>query len=176
LTAAPRQLAQVNLARLRHPVGSPELAGFLAAVDRINARAEQSPGFVWRLQSAGGHLNGAELLNDPLAVVNLSVWESYPPLHDFVYRNAHGSFVRKRGQWFLPLPGPTTALWWVTAGDHPTAADALARLTYLRNYGPTSRAFTVRTRFTATGQREARRQPATGMRMVPVGGSTSLVR
>jgi hypothetical protein len=44
MVAAQRvQLAQVNLARLRHPPDSPRLAEFLAAIDRVNALAEDIP-------------------------------------------------------------------------------------------------------------------------------------
>ena len=46
---ARHQLAQLNVARLVAPIDSPELADFVARLDEINALAEASPGFVWRL-------------------------------------------------------------------------------------------------------------------------------
>ncbi|HSV67648.1 MAG TPA: DUF3291 domain-containing protein [Mycobacteriales bacterium] len=150
----PAQLAQVNLARLRFQADSPRLVDFLAGVERINRLAERSPGFVWRLRTAEGHLNGAELIGDPLAVINLSVWESYPALHSYIYRSQHGHYLRRRAEWFDRLTAPTIALWWVAPGHHPTAAEAIARLSYLRANGPTPRSFTVRCRFTPTGQRD----------------------
>jgi hypothetical protein len=153
---APRQmqLAQVNLARLRFPLDSPGAREFVAAVDRINRLAEHSAGFVWRYRTGEVHPSAAEETGDPLMVVNLSVWQSYAHLHAYVYRSAHGHFVRRRYEWFERIATPATALWWVPAGHRPTPAEALTRLAYLRTYGPTAKAFTVRCRFTPSGERE----------------------
>jgi hypothetical protein len=151
---APVQLAQVNLARLRFPLDSPRMREFVAAVDRINRLAEQSAGFVWRYRTGEAHPSVAEETGDPLMVINLSVWRSYEHLHAYVYRSAHGHYVRRRSEWFEKIPTPATALWWVPAGHQPTPAEALTRLRYLRTYGPTPKAFTVRCRFTPSGNRE----------------------
>jgi len=45
------QLAQVNFSRLVAPLDTPVLADFVAALDPVNAAADQAPGFVWRLQT-----------------------------------------------------------------------------------------------------------------------------
>ena|GEM_PF-2175172 len=45
------QLAQINIGRLIAPIDDPLIADFVAGLDPINALAEQSPGFIWRLQS-----------------------------------------------------------------------------------------------------------------------------
>ena len=147
-------LAQVNLARLRFPAGSPRVREFVAAVDRINRLADQAPGFIWRYGPGEGHLNQADATGDPLMIINLSVWRSYEHLHAYVYRSAHGAFVRRRYEWFERIQAPATALWWVADGDEPTPAEALVRLAHLRAYGPTPQAFTVRSRFTPEGRRE----------------------
>jgi hypothetical protein len=148
----PSQLAQVNIARLRYPAGDPRLAEFTAAVAAINAQAERAPGFVWRHPTGeDGHLTAGELLGDPLVVINLSVWADYQYLHEFTYRSQHAHFVRRQARWFTPIARPVTALWWVPAGAYPTAEQALARLTHLRRYGPSPRAFTIRHRFTRDG-------------------------
>jgi hypothetical protein len=84
-------------------------------------------------------------------VLNLSVWESYEALHMFVYRSAHGAMVKRRAEWFLPTREPSTALWWVRPGEHPSAEEALSRIAVLRRHGPTPRAFTQRVRFTSDG-------------------------
>ncbi len=158
--AGASQLAQVNVARLRHPAGSPQVRAFVAALPQINALAERAPGFVWRWPSGDGHLDGGELLGDPLVVVNLSVWERYEDLHDFVYRSDHARFVRGRSAWFSPLPPPTTALWWVPVGTRPTPEDAVARLRLLRRYGPSPQAFPLRSRFGPDGRPDPGRRPA----------------
>lgn len=44
-------LAQFNIARLRAPLDSPVLAGFVDQLDAVNAIGDASPGFVWRLQT-----------------------------------------------------------------------------------------------------------------------------
>ena len=46
-------LAQVNVGRMRGARGDPQVAGFYAELDRINALADAAPGFVWRLQGDG---------------------------------------------------------------------------------------------------------------------------
>lgn len=159
-------LAQVNIGRLRHAVGSPELREFTAALARINGLADRSPGFVWRYPTAEGHLGGGELFSDPLIFVNLSVWQSYELLHDFTYRSSHGHYVRRRREWFLRMPSPATALWWLPADARPTPAQALTRLRHLRQYGSTPQAFTPRHRFGPNGRSEPRgkRRPQLGSR------------
>ncbi|MEV6608611.1 DUF3291 domain-containing protein [Kutzneria sp. NPDC051319] len=150
-------LAQINVARLRRPFGDPGVREFTDALDTINALAERSPGFIWRHITSDGHLDGADLLGDPLTIINLSLWASYEHLHMFTYRSRHGHFVRRRTEWFTPLSGPTTALWWVPAAHRPTPSECLTRLEYLRRHGPSPRAFTVRRRFDADGAPERRR-------------------
>jgi hypothetical protein len=151
------QLAQINVARLRYPIDAPELREFTAALTRVNTLAERAPGFVWRYPTDFGHLSGTDLLDDPLVVINLSVWQSYECLHTFTYHSTHGHFVRRRAEWFSRMAPPTTALWWVSPHRQPTPDEAVARLRHLRRYGPTADAFTVRRRFTPEGHPEARR-------------------
>src|SRR6516225_6166804 len=49
------ELAQLNIGIIRGPMDSPVMAEFAANLDRVNALAESSPGFVWRLQTADGN-------------------------------------------------------------------------------------------------------------------------
>ena len=81
-------LAQLNVARLRHPIDAPETADFVANLDPINAIADAAPGFVWRLQDDSGNATSFHPEPDPLFIVNLSVWESIAALEDFVRRTA----------------------------------------------------------------------------------------
>jgi hypothetical protein len=147
----------VNVARLRAPVGSPAVQAFVAAVDPVDRLADASPGFVWRLLPGEGHVVTAAP-HDGRMVVNLSVWESYEALHDFVYRSVHGGLLRRRSRWFEPVPQPAAALWWVPSGHRPGVAEALARLDHLRAYGPSVRAFSLRRRFEVDGRPVARRR------------------
>jgi Domain of unknown function (DUF3291) len=145
------QLAEANFARPLHPLTDDRMAAFVEAIARVNMLADEAPGFVWRLASARGHIEGVDLLGLPGTILNLSVWTDYESLHLFTYRGLHGRYLTDRDRWFEPIPGPTTALWWVPAGHQPTPKEAASRLQHLRTWGPTPRAFTVLRRFTATG-------------------------
>jgi hypothetical protein len=145
-------LAQVNVARMRAAPDSPSMAGFMGVVDPVYRMAEASPGFVWRLPGAGGHIPTCRDDVEGWLVVNVSVWISYEALHGFVYRSHHGGLVRRRADWFLPTRQPSTALWWLPDDHRPGLEDARARLALLRNEGPSPRAFSLRRRFDPDGR------------------------
>ena len=95
-------LAQVNIGRLRAPLDSPELAGFVAALDPVNAAADAAPGFVWRLQTEDGNATAVRAFEWDEAgsagvIVNLSVWESAEALAAFVYSDVHRRVLARRG-------------------------------------------------------------------------------
>ena len=48
-------LAQLNVGRARFATDDPRMGEFMGALDSVNALAERSPGFVWRLQSEAGN-------------------------------------------------------------------------------------------------------------------------
>jgi hypothetical protein len=144
------QLAQVNIGRFRAPINSPIMEGFRQQLDPINALADQTPGFVWRLQTEDGNATAIRPYEgDDLMAINMSVWESLEALQRFVYKSHHVETLRDRHQWFEPIEGPILALWWIPAGHIPTVADARERLQYLKDHGPTPQAFTFRTPFPA---------------------------
>jgi hypothetical protein len=143
-------LAQVNIGRFRAPLEDPIMEGFRNALDPINALADCSPGFVWRLQTEDGNATGIRPYGgDNLIAINLSVWASLTALQRFVYKSRHVDTLRGRQQWFEPLQGPILALWWISAGHVPTVAEAVERLEYLKIHGPSPRAFTFRSPFPA---------------------------
>jgi heme-degrading monooxygenase HmoA len=143
-------LAQINVARLVAPIDAPEITEFVAALDPVNARADQAPGFVWRLQTEEGNATAIHAFDDPLVIVNLSVWESLEALEAFVYGDeGHRAVLRRRREWFERPAEAPTALWWIPAGTIPTVAEAATRLEHLRAHGPTAEAFTFRDRFSA---------------------------
>lgn len=145
-------IAQLNVGRAVAPPGSPELADFMAALDRINALAESSPGFVWRLQSASGNATDILVSDDPKSLVNMSVWSSVESLFAFVYRTGHTSVMQRRREWFEKPAEAHLVLWWIPAGHIPTVEEALERLGQLRREGPTPRAFTFSRRYPAPGE------------------------
>ena len=141
------RLAQLNIGRLKAPVDAPETAGFTDNLDRINALAEASPGFVWRLQDEAGAATSIRPFDDEDILVNLSVWTDVEALKAFVYRSAHVEIFRKRADWFHKMEGVHMVLWWVPAGHMPGVEEAKARLIALQEKGPHAEAFTFRDYF-----------------------------
>jgi hypothetical protein len=140
-------VAQLNVGRAVAPLDGPELADFMAWLDRINALAERSPGFVWRLQGDNGNNTALKVSDDPQFIVNMSVWESIDDLHAFTYRSNHKTVFARRFEWFERAAGPNMVMWWVPAGTLPDVHDALERLERLTTRGPSPEAFTFRQRF-----------------------------
>lgn len=135
-------LAQVNVARLVAPIDSPQLAGFVARLDDVNALAEGAPGFVWRLtDDASNNATSVAMYDDRMIIVNMSVWESIEALRAFTYSGAHLEVFKQRREWFSHLRDAATAMWWIPAGHVPSVAEARERLDHLRAHGPTAVAF-----------------------------------
>jgi hypothetical protein len=134
-------MAQVNIARMKAPLDDPLMAGFVERLDEINALADRSRGFVWRLQTAEGNATYLRPYDDDRILFNLSVWETANALKHFVYRTAHTQLLRQRQQWFEQFAGAYVALWWVPAGHVPGIDEAKKRLAYLDAHGPTQFAF-----------------------------------
>lgn len=156
MTQVPRHIAQVNIARMHAPLDDPLMAGFVARLAEINALADRSRGFVWRLQTEEGDATYLRPYDDDRILFNLSVWESVESLKEYVYRTAHGEVMRRRRQWFEKFGGMYMALWWVEAGHTPSVAEAKARLEYLQEHGETAHAFTFKQTFPPTEREEER--------------------
>ncbi|GAB7104450.1 DUF3291 domain-containing protein [Streptomyces phaeofaciens JCM 4814] len=145
------ELAQVNIARLKFPLDSPELKDFVDALDPVNADAEAAPGYVWRLQSEGGDATDIPVFGDSWLIVNMSVWRDTDALTAYMYQGRHREMLSRRREWFERVREAMAVLWWVPAGHRPTVAEAEARLLHLRAHGPTPYAFTLRTSFPPQG-------------------------
>ena len=137
-------LAQINVGRILGPIDSSLMAEFVERLDEINALADGSPGFVWRLQTEDGDATAIRPFDDDMIIITMSVWESPAALHDYVYRSGHAEVMRRRREWFSRMTEAFLALWWVPAGHRPTVAEGVARLERLRIDGPTPHAFTFR--------------------------------
>jgi hypothetical protein len=134
-------LAQINIARLLAPIDDPRIAEFVAQLDTINAVAEESPGFVWRLKSDSGNATDIAYNDDPFVIVNMSVWESLAALRDYVYRSQHVQVLKDRANWFEKMEKPHYCLWWIPAGHVPTVAEGRQRLEHYQLHGPTQHSF-----------------------------------
>jgi hypothetical protein len=144
-------LAQANIGRIVAPLDTPQLAGFVEALEPVNALADAAEGFVWRLQTEDGDATAIRPFDDDLLLVNLSVWRSVESLAEFVYRSAHRDVMVQRRQWFEPMRQAFLVLWWLPAGTVPTVADVAERIDRLRRLGPTPEAFTFRQAFPPPG-------------------------
>lgn len=140
------ELAQLNIAIMKEPLESPSMADFVANLERINALAESSPGFVWRLQTEAGDATAMRPLGEN-TLVNLSVWQHVDSLNNYVYGSAHVEIMRRRKEWFERMREAYVVLWWVRKGHRPTVPEAIAKLALLRAKGPSVEAFTFRHAF-----------------------------
>ena len=149
------ELAQFNLGIVKGPMDSPVMADFVASLDRINAEADQSPGFVWRLTGDAGDAAVRRYLGAEHIVANLSVWQGLDPLRRFVYDSGHLGMLQRRRDWFERLGDAFQVLWWVPKDRRPEVAEALARLELLRSKGPNPEAFTFRDPYPAPDEGRA---------------------
>lgn len=152
---ASHELAQLNIGVIKGPMDSPVMADFAANLDRINAVAEASPGFVWRLQTDAGDATAIRPFDDENMLVNMSVWRDVAALNSYVYSSAHVELMRRRREWFEPMREAFLVLWWVPRGHRPSVEEAIARLETLRAKGPTAEAFTFRKAFAPPGSAAA---------------------
>jgi hypothetical protein len=137
-------LAQVNIARMKAPLDDPSMASFVARLAEINALADRSPGFVWRLQTEAGDATYLRPYDDDRILFNLSVWETVDALKAYVYKTAHAELLRQRRDWFEHFAGSYVALWWVPQGHIPGIDEAKRRLVHLDEHGPSRFAFTFK--------------------------------
>jgi hypothetical protein len=142
------QLAQLNIAKMKYVVEAPEMADFVNNLERVNALAEQSPGFIWRLQTEEGDATSIRAFG-PDILVNMSIWKDVESLHNFVYRTAHTSIMRRRKEWFERISEAYAVLWWIPVGRYPELEEAKEKLEYLKAHGPSASAFTFKKAYPA---------------------------
>ncbi len=145
-------LAQINIAFFKTPIFNTANDDFHKAIDGVNAVAENTPGFIWRLEDDEPQRGGIDLFANPDMIINMSVWEDQESLSAFVYRDkSHRDIMRRKEEWFQDIE-IYMALWWIKAGETPTLQDAAERLDILAANGPTEEAFTFKDSFPAPDQ------------------------
>ncbi|WP_374353315.1 DUF3291 domain-containing protein [Chitinimonas sp.] len=142
-------LAQVNIAKALAPLDQPLMQGFVEQLDRVNALADAHPGFVWRLQTEDGDATSVQAFDDPLLLVNLSVWQGFEALKDYVYSGEHLQMLRGKKQWFEKSAKSPLALWWVPAGHLPDVLEARQKIEQLWRDGPSAAVFSFAQPFPA---------------------------
>ena len=146
-------IAQFNVAKMIAPFDDEIMQGFVDGLEPINKMADNSPGFVWRLQDDSGDATSIQVFEDKAILVNMSVWENLDALKRFVYQSAHLEFLRNKKAWFQPLTGPSLVLWWIRRGEIPAVAEGKRRLELLSTRGPSQEAFTFSQTFPAPNER-----------------------
>ena len=137
-------LAQVNIGRARGEMTDPVMAEFVANLPEINALADHSPGFVWRLQTEDGDATAVRPYadtRDPHQSFRMGGRAGAARLR---LRSAHAGVMRRRREWFERFERIYVALWWVPAGHRPSVAEAVERLAHLERHGPTPFSFSFR--------------------------------
>src|SRR5262245_26636100 len=128
-------LAQVNIARMRGIADAPVMAGLVARIAEMNALADGSPGFVWRLPASEAPPDTLRVFDgyfvpfEPERLFyNLSVWNTVDDLQRYVYRTEHAQMLRGKGDWIGDFDRAHLAMWWIPAGTRPTIEESAARL------------------------------------------------
>ena len=142
------QIAQINIAKMKAPLDSPIMAEFVNNLDRINALAEKSKGFVWRLKDENNNATSIRIFNDDYLLVNMSVWKDIESLMGFVYESDHVKIFKRRKEWFDSMTEIHMAIWYIENGHYPSELEAKGRLEYLRAHGESPYSFSFKNRFT----------------------------
>lgn len=142
-------LAQVNIAKMIDEIDSPTMADFVNNLDRINALAESSPGFIWRLVEEENNATSITIFDDRFIIVNMSVWKTIDSLFKFTYSTDHVEIFKRKKEWFHKIKERHMALWYIDENTMPSPQQAKERLAYLQKHGETPHAFTFKSKFTA---------------------------
>ena len=141
-------IAEINIARMKGVnINDPIMKEFVDNIDTVNAIAESSKGFVWRLKDDSDNATNMKIFDDEQVIVNISVWESIEDLENFMYKSFHSDFLRRRKDWFHRFGKVYTAMWWTGAGQFPTIEEAVENLDYLEKFGVSEKVFDFRVTF-----------------------------
>ena len=133
-------LAELNIGRFKHPTSDPRMADFMDNLDRVNALAERSEGFVWRLKSDGSN-NATDLRVGDDYAVNMSVWTDAKSLENYVFKTVHAQFYKRKAEFFDLMEKPHMVFWWIPKGHTPSLSEAMDKLQDFEKNGATQRAF-----------------------------------
>jgi hypothetical protein len=138
------QLAQVNIGIAKGAMDSEVMKVFNDNLDPINAIAEASEGFIWRLKDEGG--NATDIVFSDIAneLVNMSVWQSVEALKHFMFKTHHIDFLKRKKEWFETPTEATYVLWWIPTGHIPSIEEAKQKLSLIRKHGETAEAFSFK--------------------------------
>ena len=137
-------IAQFNIARARWPLDDPRMSEFTNMIGRMNALAERSPGYLWRLEDERGS-DAPKFPDDPLMTLTLSVWRDLGSLRAFTWHTIHKRFRMRTAEWFEPHKQAYLAIWPIADDHRPDGREAIAMLELLRREGPSDKVFGTET-------------------------------
>ena len=120
-------LAQVNIGLLRAPIEDPIMEGFRSQLDSINALADRSPGFVWRLQTEDGNALAIRPYADERRLKERGPWSEA-----FTFRTPFPSQDAPSGDMAVLDARPILASGWCVV----FIASVVDRIARLGNAGP----------------------------------------
>jgi hypothetical protein len=142
------QIAEINVARMKGiNINDPITKEFVDNLDKVNALAESSQGFVWRLKDESNNATNLNPYNDEQVIINISVWQSIETLEDFIYKTFHTEFLKRRKEWFQSYGKAYTAMWWIPQGQFPPIQEAIEKLDYYQKNGPSELVFDFRNKY-----------------------------
>jgi hypothetical protein len=135
----------MNFGYLLYPWGDHRISGFEDNSDHVNAIADRSQGFVWRLKDSEFESpeNDLESLfgRPDVAAATLSIWENYEYFKHFVHKTVHGKFLKRRREWFENIDVPSYVIWPVDVGHIPSLTEGKNKLMFLRDHGSSEEAY-----------------------------------
>ena len=142
------QIAEINVARMKGiNINDPIMKEFVDNLDKVNALAESSEGFVWRLKDESNNATNLNPYNDEQVIINISVWQSIETLENFIYKTFHTEFLKRRKEWFQSYGKAYTAMWWIPKGQFPSIQEAIENLDYYQKNGPSELVFDFRNKY-----------------------------
>jgi len=107
------RLAELNVGYATYPLDDPRMSGFIDNLDTINALAERSLGFVWRMKSDSGNATDISVPGDAEIISNMSVWEDVASLGNYVFNTVHARFYERKEEWFQAMTSHHFVMWMV---------------------------------------------------------------
>ncbi len=142
------EIAEINIARMKGiNINDPVMKEFVDNLDKVNALAESSDGFVWRLKDENNNATNLNPFNDQQVIVNVSVWKDIEALENFMYKTFHAEFLKRRREWFQQFGKIYTALWWIPKSRYPTVEEAISKLIFLQKNGSSQAVFGFKKKF-----------------------------
>ena len=139
-------LAQVNIAKRLASLDDPIMQDFVNNVERINAIADASEGFLWRLKDEDKD-EAVRVFQDDTLLINISVWKDLESLFNYTYNSSHVEIFKRKKEWFSKINMMHMAFWYIPSGYQPSFQDAKTRLDYLNTNGETPYAFSFKNKF-----------------------------